>query len=420
MIRIDYQGRVIKSILLNPDLLYLALSSLDGRYFEGEYNAVWRVFVEVAKVNDRIDYVGLVDALTEAGIDAEPYVNSSAGGAYHEETLPEAINELKRRWQLKELHKKHEQWTDETNKVSTDVELHIAHILDDINKLQSDAYQDNSASTLIERARSRSDERIAEGVPLGFGNFDFVTQGMKRKQLWVVGGYTSVGKSWIGVQAVRQHVLNEIPTLWLSLEMSSDMLLARLAANIINTMNKTIKVDEALGFHHPTLEGQRSIDNAYDLLAKSKLYIEDGLTNWQELRAKILYYIHAKGVKCVVIDYVQNIIVPSAKSEYETMNAVSRDIQRIAVKYDVFALMFSQVNRESVRTNEQKVFGFRGSSSLENAADVALILRKENLETENEKIRYLEMGKNRNGILTKPIKLEVDFAYASMKELSDE
>jgi hypothetical protein len=82
-------------------------------------------------------------------------------------------------------------------------------------------------------------------------------------------------------------------------------------------------------------------------------------------------------------------------------------------------MMFSQVNRESVRTNEQKVFGFRGSSSLENASDVAIILRKENLEAVNDNIRYLDMGKNRNGIMAKPVRLEVDYAYGVMREVTD-
>jgi replicative DNA helicase len=158
-------------------------------------------------------------------------------------------------------------------------------------------------------------------------------------------------------------------------------------------------------------------ENNLKKLSEKQIFTVDHLSTWDETRLAINYYVYSHGVKCVVVDYLQNIAAPKIPSEYDRLNMIVRDLQKMAVKNDVFVCAFSQMNRESVRDDEEYVFGFKGSGNLENAADIAMIFKAASADREDPR-RKLIIGKNRTGE-TGTVYFYTNFSYGYIKEVEE-
>jgi replicative DNA helicase len=237
---------------------------------------------------------------------------------------------------------------------------------------------------------------------------DFITYGMVPQRLWLLGGYTSVGKSWLGIHFFKRFIEEDKPVLFISTEMSIDQVQARLISSYTDRpdipMNNYMR-----GMLNK--EQEEAIQETVDELAKKKYYIVDSAFKLSDIVRLIRYHQVSHGIKGVFVDYVQNIYVDDFKSEYQTLNDVSRKFQQEAINRELFICTFSQVNRASVAEDSQ-VMGFRGSGNLEAAADVAMTIKR---DKDDDKARLLKVQKNRHGGID-DIKLNVNFEYGGIYE----
>lgn len=413
MARADYEGRILRSVLLYPEAtLYTLLHSLQSKHFnDPQYRKAFNVIKELATKQDALSSDKLMDALEEHGISSEMILNSW-GNTYNGVSIQEPIQKIKTRTLLTQLDHDYHNWQQDVKKADTDVATHITQVMSRLYDLQGDTALQSSAPIAIDKMFAQRERYIGNqyyGVQTGIEKLDFLTMGMQPQRLWLVGGYTSIGKSWVGVQAVKQHLAAGIPTLWLSYEMAAEELMWRLCTSITDRSDITLnKVKNKIDLNE---EQEAAFLETAKKVRGAPLYVIDNLSTWEESRMAILYHIYAHKVKCVVVDYVQNIILEKAASEYESLNRIIRDCQRIAVERDAFVMAFSQINRESARNNNERVFGYKGSGNLENAADVAITIRK----LDDEKRRLVVVGKNRNGA-TGEVMCYVNFEYGWITE----
>jgi hypothetical protein len=131
-----------------------------------------------------------------------------------------------------------------------------------------------------------------------------------------------------------------------------------------------------------------------------------------QLRARARRMVAQHGVKAVMIDYLQLLSAPGAarESRQVEVGAISRGVKALARELKVPVLCLSQLNRgpESRDQNKPRLSDLRESGSLEQDADVVMLLHREeyyhigdaNWEAENpDKVGLAEViiAKQRNG-----------------------
>lgn len=410
--RTDYEARVLRSALLFPeDVLYKVVYSLSGEDF---VNGEWRkLFTDMKSVLEKgkKNPLELMDTLKEMGNEVETVLNSW-GGTYGAETIEEPIKTIKNRSRLARLSKLYQAGIDDVKKTETDADRHITQLMANLSAMYG-SMEERTISDVVDSLKEHALNYVGKtmfGVPMGIPTMDDITKGMQPGHLMLLGGYTSMGKSWFALKAILQFLRQSKRSMYLSFEMGAEELLWRLA--VMDLKDPEINLFSAKTRQGITEAKLNQLDRELELMRMYPLSIVDNLSLWDEVKLRILHEIHSKKAECIVVDYIQNIIVPKSSGEYESLNRIILDLQTLARKHRVFILALSQVNRESQKSKSSDVFGFKGSGNLENAADIAITI---NSVEDQPQQRQLIIGKNREG-MTGQVTVDVEYAYGRIEQ----
>jgi replicative DNA helicase len=286
-------------------------------------------------------------------------------------------------------------------------------IEDVVNQAQADVYAVASAglgeefSTLgdslqaalddIEAAANRGGEMV--GVPTGFTELDDLTHGLHPGQLIIVAARPAVGKSTLCVDFVRNAAIRyNKPAILFSLEMGrSEIAMRMLSAETSIPLQNMRK---------GTLENSdwTKIVSVRAQLNEAPLYIDDSPNlTLVEIRAKARRLVKQYGLKLIVIDYLQ--LLTSGKkveSRQQEVSEFSRALKLLAKELQVPVIAISQLNRKSEDTKDKKpeISQLRESGSLEQDADVVLLLHREGIgEKDHPRAGEADLilAKQRNG-----------------------
>lgn len=150
-------------------------------------------------------------------------------------------------------------------------------------------------------------------------------------------------------QIVRE---NQIPTLFLSLELSG-FVMHRRNLQIVSGTNK----DSVMSNYKKLYEYHK--EELSHIIMQS---ISPTIPQIQE-KVKTLQ------PKCVVIDYIDLVDVPfNKKGEYEKLNYISHSLSNMAVNEDIIVIQISQVSRDYSRNQIMDLYAAKGSGAIENAS----------------------------------------------------
>ena len=241
------------------------------------------------------------------------------------------------------------------------------------------------------------------GLPSGFQNLDFYTDGFQRSELIIIAGRPSVGKTAFGLNLVL-NVLKKtrLPVLFFSLEMSAHQLLYRLLS--IETRLNQNKFKTGL----LNQEDWEKINIVMQILGKIPMHLYDKPhLSTLEIRQtlKKLNVIYPQ-IGLIVIDYLQLMEDPLSKgaNRAQEISSITRELKNIARECNVPIIALSQLSRtiESRMDPKPMLSDLRDSGSIEQDADLVLMLYKTknnfvpNLNPEFS-IIDLSIAKQRNG-----------------------
>ena len=141
-----------------------------------------------------------------------------------------------------------------------------------------------------------------------------------------------------------------------------------------------------------------SLVTAANELAKLRAVIDEK-NGWDlDTLISTVHQLHRMG-ECdfVIVDYLQQVRVKLAKSKYEQVSIVSDAMKKLSRDLNIPVIGLAQINREAEKGAVKEIPGLahlRDSGSLEQDADVVMILHKEKLTDE---IVSLNVAKNRYG-----------------------
>lgn len=235
------------------------------------------------------------------------------------------------------------------------------------------------------------------GLSCGYEKLDSLIDGLRPGHLWVLGGYTSLGKTFGALNIANHLIKGKKRIVIYTLEMSRVDIVSRILGVSVGENSRSI----AKGYID-----QSRLNPALDKLTESDISI---ISQRRELN-QILLSMHEemlrKPVDLFIVDYLGLINVKGAKSEYEQVKEASLEIQNAAKRFNVPTIVLSQVSNDAARSGESMVMGFKGAGDIAAAADLAIELvsgEESNIELkakmqkgEPVKIKW-QVKKNRHG-----------------------
>ena len=219
--------------------------------------------------------------------------------------------------------------------------------------------------------------------------------GLKNGSITIIGARTSQGKSSLAVQMAYDLANQNIPVLFLSLEMTAEDLVERLFCQVCQVDN----FDLRCGKLAVDPEIQTRWVAFKNIVEKLPLLITCGIgRTFVEINELIA--MASPKPKAVFIDYIQNISSRPGETR-ETINEYIRQFNKLAMQMNFAGVLCSQINRGTEQhVNKEPSLGqLKESGFLEEAAHCVILLHWENFydHTKPETTYKIIIAKNRNG-----------------------
>lgn len=232
---------------------------------------------------------------------------------------------------------------------------------------------------------NKQEEKIGERT--GFKFLDETIYGFLKTHFWIVGGYTSHGKTALMVQLIINALQynSNIKTAIFSTEMSAESILLRLMAN--RTAIPSLAIFR--GKFNP--ETDKMIEGAFEYFYKKNIWIYDDVYTFKgiEDRCKAIRTISQLDV--VFVDFLQN--MQGEGSIYDRMSVIPVQLQKMAKELNTCVVAMSQVSNEAARS-DSKVIGYKGAGEIAAACDLGLWLER---DRDDKELLLCSIRKNRHG-----------------------
>jgi replicative DNA helicase len=243
------------------------------------------------------------------------------------------------------------------------------------------------------------------GVPSGYPSIDRITQGWQKSDLIILAARPSVGKTAFALNIARNAAVeSNMPVAVFSLEMSADQLGKRLITTESGLSGEKIKGGVKLEQYEWV-----QLEDTLKRLAKAPLYIDDtpGIPII-EFRTKAKRLVNQKGVRLIVVDYLQLMQGPVELRglREQEVAAISRTLKATAKELNIPIIALSQLSRNAVQrtggTGKPQLSDLRESGSIEQDADMVIFIHRPDFvgmseNPEDREKAYIVIAKHRNG-----------------------
>jgi replicative DNA helicase len=288
----------------------------------------------------------------------------------------------------------------------------LADILEAYNSEIVENIKDPNASAVVSRFKKsmvKNKERGFIGIQTGL-NF-FISKNIEYipGHLWMVGGYTSTGKTAFMVELLsRMFAIGDPRVEIISTEMTDEQLMARLAANKTGFGANAIWSGNLVGKHNDIT------DDALNFFSGKEYRLHDNIKTIDKVQNVVRKRYLQGGVDIVFIDFIQNLRKPGSGNSYEEKSHIAIDLQNLAKDCKCTIVCLSQITA-SVHKGNAGIVEYKGAGELAEACDLGLWLQR---EKEDKRKLLLEIRKNRHGMLGRQV-LMYDEYYTSISEHDD-
>lgn len=413
---LDVEEAVIGSLLVEPSCVDEAMEELSPSCFYSEkHRLIFEAMVSLVNEHSPIDLLTVSQKLKSNGnleIAGGPValaqLSQKVGAAAHIEVY---IKILKQKSIQRELITASydilkNSYDDATN-VDDLIDMAQTKIFAAIqNNVKKDVQEIgsviNQAITDIENLQGTTG---LSGVPSGFQTLDKITLGWQASDLIILAARPSVGKTAFVLNIARNAAVDHhMPVAFFSLEMPAIQLAKRMMVTETGLDADKIKGGQRLEAYE-----WKQLEEKLKDLAKAPLYIDDTPSlPVMEFRSKVKRLVKQKGVRLVIVDYLQLMQGPAELRgmREQEVAAISRTLKATAKEMNVPIIALSQLSRQAVQrtgsNNRPQLSDLRESGSIEQDADMVLFIHRydyQGLSDNPEDIgkTSLIIAKHRNG-----------------------
>ena len=266
------------------------------------------------------------------------------------------------------------------------------------NKIQKIYTSTKLLNTIFLELKEKFLKPTLPGLPSGFSALDSLTQGFQKSDLIIIAGRPSTGKTALSLNMALNIIkISRLPVLFFSLEMSKEQIMYRLLS--IETGINQIRLKNGKLYKNDWIK----LNKIIKIISKLPFFIDD-LPNIsiQEIHSKIkTVFLEQTQIGLIIIDYLQLIKHSKFKSEnrVQELSQITRSLKNLAREFNVPIIALSQLSRNVENRMDQKpiLSDLRESGSIEQDADLVLMLYKMKNQSEVPLLFELILAKQRNG-----------------------
>lgn len=259
------------------------------------------------------------------------------------------------------------------------------------------------------------------GVPTGFADLDDLTQGLHPGQMIIVAGRPGMGKSTLALDFCRSASIHHgITSAIFSLEMSKSEIAMRLLSAETGVFLEKMRSGKM------TTNDWTAVSKKLSEVSSAPLFIDDSPNmSLMEIRAKCRRLKQQHNLGMMVVDYLQ--LMSSGRqveSRQQEVSEFSRQLKLLAKEIEIPVIAVAQLNRQAENRTDKKpmIADLRESGSLEQDADVIMLLHRPDYYNEDERVGEADImvAKHRNGqTRTIPVAFQGQMArFANMARTS--
>ncbi|MCE2652598.1 MAG: replicative DNA helicase [Planctomycetaceae bacterium] len=400
---------LLGSMILDPRVItdVMAVIRSGEAFYDEKHGRIYTAILQVVDAKGTLDLVLLTDKLRDDGtlelIGGPQYLEKLAYEVPTAVNAPHFASIVNEKYKLRRL-------IDAAGEILHEV-YHAGSVTgDDARKLvdaaeqkifeiaQSEQTSDiESISQLLHKEFERlmaidMGKAVESGVECGFHDLDKQLTGFHPGEMVILAARPSMGKTALALNIAEQIALgtdtaasiravrNPVGVGVFSIEMSKASLAQRMLSGWSGISSQNIRSGQLR--KTPPHDEYALLLQACQQLGRAPLYIDDtpGLT-LMALRARARRMKAQHNVKVIMIDYLQLLSAPgSAKeSRQAEVGAISRGIKALARELNVCIVALAQLNRnpEGRENNRPRLSDLRESGSIEQDADVVLLLHRE-------------------------------------------
>ena len=206
-------------------------------------------------------------------------------------------------------------------------------------------------------------ELVTNGtIGTGFAEIDTSIDKIRKSEVFVIAGYSSVGKTFVGINVALNAAFREKKNvIFFSMEMSAATLTCRLIAMFMKKTEK--EVSQLL------LEGDDLALKVQKALGKKLLIIDQNNLSVDDIRKYINVantMVFEGQTDMIVVDYLQ--YMPNTNT-YEGMSETVRSFKPLAKELNIVPVILSQLNREGKTWEKPLMTQMKGGGDIEATAD---------------------------------------------------
>lgn len=413
---LDVEDAVLGALLIEPNSVDEAMGELTPSCFYSKTNRMIfeamsalvaeHVTLDIISVSQKLKFQGNFDAVGGAPslVRLSLKVASAANMEYNVRILKEKC--IQRELITASCKILRESYKDSAN-VTDLMDMAQSEVYSAIqNNVKREAQQIGTAiNDAMEALQAAQDNPGLSGVPSGFVSLDRITQGWQPSDLIILAARPSVGKTAFVLNVARNAAVDHnVPVAIFSLEMPTIQLAKRMMTSESGIDAQKIKGGVRLEPYEWT-----QLETRLANLTKAPLYIDDTPSlPVNEFRSKVKRLVNQKGVRLVIVDYLQLMQGPAELRgmREQEVAAISRNLKATAKEMQIPIIALSQLSRQSeMRDGSRRrpqLSDLRESGSIEQDADMVLFIHRLDYQgmaasADQVGVTQLIIAKHRNG-----------------------
>ncbi len=247
--------------------------------------------------------------------------------------------------------------------------------------------------------------QIEQPLKYGLPTLDYVTGGLRRKELTVISARPSIGKTALALQVAFNIAIKGHKVLFFPLEMSGEQLMERIICRETSINHESLKSPKNL-----TREDKEELEtylSAYEETVEGDLAIVEGVALLSEIRRHIVHY----RPEIVFIDQLSQLKEKlKFNSLREQFTYMTNTLKAMTMELDMPIILMAQLNR-GVQDKEPTLADLKESGSIEEDSDNIVMIHQLEEEALDRTLVQVIVRKQRNGARD----VKIDAVYLNKK-----
>ena len=407
----DAERSVLGAILVDPNAI-LTLDLNASNFYLTRHQWIFQAMLTIAADHHLPDYSAVVTLLKNTGklddVGGAAYLTDLAGNpdfnSFNVQSYADEVRDnAARRNILESANKLAKIAYDKSRPFTDDMSAVVSKLITTAVTKHSTTSVATVLSELYDEVSARTENPTEIfGIPTGLADFDMITGGLQRQEVFMLAGEPGIGKSFLAMQlaigmAKGSNGIKGTPGVIFQLEMSAKATMRRSVSVEARVETKKLKTGRV------SPDETTAFTQAIGTMSKLPIHLSDD-PNWTsiDMRAECARLKSTAGIGWVLIDYIDLLKDNQDIDETQRSAIISDRVHAMAKELDLAVIAISDMTKAGMTGQVKGQASLGGSRrKLFNADMIAYLLK-----TDDENTVHLDWGKFREDSSTRRIVLK--------------